>query len=301
MTSDSFRNSAYEILAPKQQTCPLVLASPHSGADYPSEFQAQARLSLLELRRSEDSFVDEIFAAAPELGIPLLRACFPRALIDVNREPYELDPTMFQDPLPIYANTTSVRVAAGLGTVAKLVANGLPIYHQKLTFAEALARIESYYHPYHAALSGLIENTLNLFGVCLLLDCHSMPSMEPLIEPSSQKIKKKMRMNWPKQFDIVLGDSHGATCHETVIHTAEVMLEGCGYHVMRNDPYAGGYTTCHYGQPLKGVHALQIEINRALYMDEQTIRRTNGIDRLVKDMTALMIKLSQIKLNHMVI
>lgn len=265
---------AFEVLAPNRQTCPLVLASPHSGADYPANFQAQARLDPLTLRKSEDSFVDEIFASAPGLGVPLLRANFPRAFVDPNREPYELDPGMFDEPLPAYANTASPRVAAGLGTIARVVANGEPIYGGKLPVSEALNRIERYYRPYHAALTALVDETLDRFGVCVLVDCHSMPSTGGPME----------RDHGRNRTDIVLGDCHGVSCAETVIGTAERVLSACGYVVTRNVPYAGGFTTRYYGQPHRGVHTLQIEINRGLYMDERRIERTEGLERLAADM-----------------
>ena len=145
-------NPPIEVHQPARQTLPLVLSSPHSGEDYPEDFIAASRLDRLTLRRSEDSFVDELFAAAPALGAPLIRALFPRAYIDPNREPWELDPAMFEDELPAYANTGSPRVAAGLGTIARVVANGEEIYGRKLRFADAKARVERCYRPYHAAL-----------------------------------------------------------------------------------------------------------------------------------------------------
>lgn len=270
---------AYEVLAPRRQTCPLVLASPHSGADYPAYFRAQARLDPLALRKSEDSFVDEIFAAAPDIGVPLLRAHFPRAFVDPNREPYELDPAMFEGALPAYANTASPRVAAGLGTIARVVANGEPIYRGKLPVSEALNRIERYYRPYHAALTGLIDTTRMRFGDCILVDCHSMPSTgAPMAGGSIERDPGRNRT------DIVLGDCYGLSCAESVIACAERELKRCGYVVARNVPYAGGFTTRYYGQPHRGVHTLQIEINRALYMDEQMIERTEGLARLAGNM-----------------
>src|SRR5580692_1531399 len=157
---------------PAARVLPLVIASPHSGSDYPPEFVAASRLDPLTLRRSEDAFVDEIFAAAPELGAPLLAARFPRAYIDVNREAYELDPAMFADALPDYVNARSPRVRMGLGTIARVVASGEEIYDAKLCFADAEARIETLYRPYHAALHRLVEETAADFGFCLVVDCH---------------------------------------------------------------------------------------------------------------------------------
>ncbi len=167
----------WDVLAPAHQTVPLVFASPHSGADYPPEFLAASRLDGLAIRRSEDSIVDELFAAAPTHGAPLLRALFPRAFIDPNREPFELDPTMFEDALPDYANTQSSRVAAGLGTVARVVSSGKEIYLHKLRFADAARRIDAHYRPYHRALRELLDATRQSFGCYVLIDCHSMPSV----------------------------------------------------------------------------------------------------------------------------
>ena len=276
--------AAFEILRPKRQTIAVVLASPHSGRDYPPDFIAQARLDALSLRRSEDSFVDELFAGGPARGAPLLRALFPRAYVDPNREPYELDPEMFEDPLPAHANTKSRRVRAGLGTIARVVANGTPIYRRKLRFAEAEARIRGLYRPYHAALAGLIRETLDGFGCAILLDCHSMPSIGgPMdADPGAARV------------DMVLGDRHGHACDPVVTAVAARVLGGQGYLVRHNAPYAGGYTTRHHGQPRLAVHALQIEINRALYMDEERFERSRGLGVVASHMSSLVEALGSI-------
>src|SRR5213075_3261192 len=167
---------ALDVRQPAARALPLVLASPHSGAEYPSDLLAASRLDPLTLRRSEDSYVDALFGAGPELGAPLLAARFPRAYLDVNREPWELDPAMFSDVLPGFANTRSPRVRMGLGTIARVVASGEEIYARKLSFAEAKQRIETLYFPYHAALRALLDDTAAAFGGYLLIDCHSMPS-----------------------------------------------------------------------------------------------------------------------------
>ncbi len=248
--------SPVTLLRPARQTAPLVFASPHSGREYPIEFVAAARLDPHRLRRSEDSFVDELFAAAPEHGAPLLAANFPRAFCDPNREPWELDPAMFEEELPAWVNTGSPRVGAGLGTIARVVASGEAIYRGKLRFADATDRVRFFWQPFHDALGRLIETTRRQFGVCLLIDCHSMPSTAMAPKAAA---------------DIVLGDAHGTTCAPRAIRMVEEVLVGLGYTVRRNDPYAGGYITRHYGRPREGVHAVQIEISRALYMDESRI------------------------------
>ena len=197
--SEAVHNRAYSILRPAEQTMPLVVSSPHSGRDYRPDFLAVSRLDAVTLRRSEDSFVDELFTAAPACGAPLLHALFPRAYVDPNREAYELDPAMFEDSLPDYANTRSPRVRGGLGTIARVVANGAEIHRHKLRVAEALERIRSFYRPYHAALARLIHETRERFGNAVLIDCHSMPSIGGPMDrdPGTSRV------------DIVLGDRHG--------------------------------------------------------------------------------------------
>lgn len=269
----------YTIYRPARQTMPVVFASPHSGQDYPADFVAEARLDPLALRRSEDSFVDEIFAAAPAHGAPLLAATFPRVWCDVNREPWELDPGMFDGPLPPWVNTSSPRVGAGLGTIARIVATGETIYRRRLRFSEAEARIRACWEPYHAALSRLIADTRARFGVCLLVDCHSMPA-----HPAQAA-------NPP---DMVLGDAHGTACAPRATRLVEEALVGLGYRVRRNDPYAGGYVTRHYGRPREGVHALQIELARALYMDEARIERGPGLPALARNVTTLIGHLARV-------
>ena len=248
----------FTLLQPARQTAALVLTSPHSGRRYDEAFLAQARLDAHSLRRSEDSFVEELFAAGPSLGVPLLAAEFPRAWCDANREPWELDPAMFADALPDYANTTSPRVAAGLGTVARIVGAGEPIYGKKLRFAEAKARIDSCWRPFHEALAQSIEDTVARFGHCLVLDCHSMPT--PLGRMSSRA-------------DVVLGDGHGTSCGAAWTDYVESALGAQGYSVRRNDPYAGGFITRHYGRPREGVQVLQLELARGLYMNERQFTR----------------------------
>ena len=282
---------SHEVVAPERQILPLVFASPHSGCDYPQDFLAASRLDPLALRRSEDSFVDEIFEAAPGLGAPLIRALFPRAFVDANREPFELDPAMFEGELPAYANTRSPRVAAGLGTIARVVANGADIYRGKLDFSEALGRIRRHYWPYHQSLTDLVERTKARFGTCILVDCHSMPSTGgPLAGELGH------RDGGAKRVDFVLGDCHGTACAPAVIQTVQASLCELGYHVARNRPYSGGFVTRHYGKPEEAVHGLQIEINRFLYMDESEIRRSAGLPRLARDMRKVIAALGKLDL-----
>jgi N-formylglutamate amidohydrolase len=258
------------LIEPEVQTAPVVFASAHSGTDYSAEFLAETRLEPRALRRSEDFYVDRLFAAAPCHGAPLLKAAFPRAYCDANREAWELDPLMFEDSLPPWVNTNSARIGAGLGTIPRIVASGETIYTRKLRFAEAEARIRRCWEPYHAALRGLVERTVAQFGVCLLIDCHSMPTGAGSAAP-----------------DFVLGDAHGTACGAELVRRTEDCLRRLGYSVRRNDPYAGGYVTRQYGRPRDGVHALQIEIARGLYMDERRIEPHSGFPRLQRDVTDL--------------
>jgi N-formylglutamate deformylase len=251
----------FRLLVPERPFAPVIFTSAHSGRAYSADLIAGVRLCALSLRRSEDCFVDDLFSAAPTHGAALLAANFPRALCDANREAWELDQSMFTDKLPDWVNTTSSRVSAGLGTIAKVVASGETIYGTKLPFAEAERRILTYWRPFHDTLAGLIRDIRTRFGYCLVIDCHSMPS-------SSQ-----IRRGSVRPIDFVLGDLHGSACASQVTRAAESLLVSKGYLVRRNDPYAGGFITRHYGRPGDDVHVLQVEVARALYMDEARIER----------------------------
>jgi N-formylglutamate amidohydrolase len=268
---------AFDLRLPAEQTLPFVFASPHSGTAYPESFLHLSRLDRQTLRRSEDSFVDELFGAAPDLGAPLLRALFPRSYVDPNREPFELDPAMFEEDLPPYVNAASPRVAAGLGTIARVVANGQEIYGRKLSFVEARARIEACWRPYHDALANVVRSTRRRYGHCVLIDCHSMPSVGGPMERDAGR----------ERVDFVLGDCFGSSCAPHVIDRVERILVRLGYRVARNTPYSGGFVTQHYGRTGDGIHALQIEVNRALYMNESLIERSRGFKPLRDDLTAL--------------
>jgi N-formylglutamate deformylase len=262
----------FVIQRPPLQTVPLVVASPHSGRFYAPDFLRAARLGPLDLRRSEDSFVEELFASAVEHGAPLLSAQFPRAYCDPNREAWELDPAMFADSLPDWVNTTSPRVGAGLGTIARVVTSGEQIYRSKLRFSDAQERVRDCWQPYHDALTRLIMDTRDRFGHCVLIDCHSMPAGAG-------------RFAGP---DFVLGDAHGTACMPQVTGLVERVLTSFGYDVRRNDPYAGGYVTRHYGRPRDHIHALQIEVARRLYMNESTLEKAPGFALLQQRLGVLM-------------
>jgi len=260
---------AFAVDAPVTHTLPFVFNTGHSGAVYPSDFIAASRLDALSLRRSEDAYVDRLFASVVELGAPLLRANFPRAFLDVNREPFELDPRMFDGRLPPFANTRSMRVAGGLGTVPRVVADGQEIYARRLPVSEATARIEAFYKPYHRVLRSLIQQTARLHGHCVLIDCHSMPS-------------SSLGRDAEVKADMVLGDRYGTACAPSLIEAFETAFRAQGFRVVRNKPYAGGFITEHYGEPNLRRHALQIEVNRALYMNEASLAMTPDFPSLVK-------------------
>jgi len=262
--SDYWDRPAFETIRPRRLTAPLVFSSAHSGRDYPERFLSMTRLDHLSIRQSEDAWVDQLFARAPHLGTPLLRAHFPRAYLDVNREPWELDPAMFSEPLSPRFNTTSPRVAAGLGTLARVVAENKPIYRERLTLDDARMRIEGIYQPYHATLQQLLTESVARFGVAVLIDCHSMPRLSR----SGDRLAP----------DIVLGDRYGTTCAREVVDLAEMVFSGAGLRVARNRPYAGGFCTRSYGRPQHGVHAMQVEISRHLYMNEVTLEKTAGFE-----------------------
>jgi N-formylglutamate amidohydrolase len=260
------------VAEPLRQAIPFVFNAPHSGNVYPESFLVDSRLDALTLRRSEDAFVDELFGGVVALGAPLMSARFPRAYLDVNREPYELDPRMFEGRVPSFANTRSMRVAGGLGTVPRIVADGHEIYRRRIGVEEALRRVEGLYMPYHRQLRQLVNRTARTFGHAVLVDCHSMPS------------SSLGRDDWPKT-DIVIGDRYGTSCAAELTDLVEVALAGRGYAVVRNRPYAGGFITEHYGEPALGRHALQIEINRGIYMDERTLApKPAGFDALCRDL-----------------
>jgi N-formylglutamate deformylase len=272
--------SPFRLDRPARQSAPFLFASPHSGRSYPPSLLARSKLDSTTLRRSEDAFVDELFAGVVTLGAPLLAAQFPRAFLDVNRGMSELDTGMFDGALGVPVDAPGPRVVAGLGVIPRIVRDGAEIYRGKLDSAEARARLIQLYQPYHRALSDLMEETHTGFGVAVLIDCHSMPSA----------------LSVP---DIVLGDRYGTSAAPQVTARAQAVLTREGFSVARNTPYAGGYTTALHGRVASGCHALQIEINRALYLDEDRIAKKPSFEsvrtRLMRAMQGLMaIPLSQL-------
>ena len=276
---ENFETAApFERIDPVDCGVPVVFNSPHSGRHYPKAFLEASRLDERQIRRSEDTFVDELFASSISHGATFIRAFFPRAFLDVNREPYELDPSMFAGTLPAYANVRSLRVAGGLGTIARIVSDSEEIYSGTLDVGEAIERIETLYKPYHAALRSALGDVRGRFGFAVLIDCHSMPSLG----------RTALGRNRP---DFILGDRYGSSCAEAIVNLAAATLKSMGYSVGRNKPYAGGFITEHYGRPAECLHALQIEINRGLYMDEAGYTRSSGFQRLVEDLDILVERL----------
>jgi N-formylglutamate deformylase len=276
----------FEAVEPAECRGPVLFNSPHSGRVYPRTFLLASRLDLATLRRSEDSFVDDLIAGVAARGHPVMRAHFPRCYVDVNREPYELDPRMFDGRLPSFANTRSMRVAGGLGTVARVVGDAQEIYDQRISVAEALCRIDGLYKPYHRALRRMFMRLHRDFGAAMLIDCHSMPSTAGA------------RDERPRA-DLVLGDRYGTSCVPIVAETIEQTMRGFGYAVSRNKPYAGGFITEHYGNPTTGLHAIQLEINRALYMDERRYERSASFARLAGEFELLSDRLAALPLEEL--
>jgi N-formylglutamate deformylase len=260
------KSGPFRLERPAHQSVPFVFASPHSGRVYPDSLLARTRLDATTLRRSEDAFVDELFSAAVGLGAPLLAAQFPRAFLDVNRSSTELDAGMFDGALEVPVDAPSPRVAAGLGVIPRIVRDGAEIYRGKLKSAEADTRLEQFYHPYHQALAALMTETRARFGMAVLIDCHSMPSA----------------LSVP---DIVLGDRYGASAGPVLTAHAEAAFLREGFSVARNTPYAGGHSTVLYGRVASGCHALQVEINRALYLDEDRIAKRPSFEMIKSRLT----------------
>jgi N-formylglutamate amidohydrolase len=285
-TPDFSVEQAFEIRGAPGQKFPFVLNSPHSGRHYPERFLAMSRLDRIAIRRSEDSFVDELFAGAMALGAPLLTAHFPRAYLDVNREPWELDPRMFAEPVPSFCNIRSPRVAGGLGTVPRIVGEGQDIYFGRLPLREAVSRIDGIYKPYHEKLKRLLAATHGRFGCAVLIDCHSMPAGIRVGETGIRP-------------DFIVGDRFGTSAAAALTDCTIDTLVSMGYRVVHNKPYAGGFITEHYGRPARGLHALQIEVNRGLYMNERSFEKSEGFPALANDLTALVARLMEMPIDFL--
>jgi N-formylglutamate amidohydrolase len=250
--------AAFATALPDLRDTPVIFSSPHSGRSYSPAFLAQTLLDARTIRSSEDAYVDQLFSAAPAYGSPLIHALLPRAYLDLNRAPDELDPALIDG---IHRPAHNPRVSSGLGVIPRVVANGRAIYRGKLTMIEAEHRIARVWHPYHNALRRLIDESQARFGQAVLIDCHSMPH---------EAIEAHSRPNSPRP-DVVLGDRFGAAAGRDVIERVEAAFASAGLRVARNSPFAGAYIAQAYGRPTRGNHVVQVEIDRALYLDESRI------------------------------
>ncbi len=270
--------ASYQIIRPEVQTCPVVVSSPHSGRAYTPAFLGQTVLDEAAVRSSEDAFVDDLVAAAPRFGVPLLLAHVPRAYVDLNRAPDEFDSALIEGAR---RNDSNPRIASGLGVIPRVVAGGRAIYHGKLQLAEAEARIAAHWRPYHAALCGLLDETVARFGTAVLLDVHSMPT------EAAQMLRAHQR-----PADVVLGDRHGASAGAQIVAEIESAFAAQGLRVARNSPFAGAYIAQHYGRPFVGKHVVQIEISRGLYMDEARVARLPHFEGFAAKITAALAQIT---------
>ncbi|MFO8124883.1 N-formylglutamate amidohydrolase [Yoonia sp.] len=273
--------TAYSLVRPETRTTSVVFASPHSGRDYPASFLRRAVLNASEIRSSEDAFVDQLFHAAPSHGAPLLTANAPRAYVDLNRGADELDSALIEG---VRRSGQNPRVASGLGVIPRVVANGQHIYSGKLTLVEAHQRIAQYWRPYHDQLQTLLDESHNACGEAILIDCHSMPheALENVGPPGSARP------------DVVLGDRFGATAAGSIVERIEAAFASAGLRVARNMPFAGAFITQHYGRPSRQQHAIQVEIDRALYMNERTLEPNGSFEAFRTLLTGVIAELTEI-------
>ncbi len=252
------KHNAFYTKLPERDTSCVVFASPHSGAVYPADMMRQTVLSNHAVRSSEDAFVDQLFDCAPDFGARFIKADVPRAYVDLNRSPEELDPALIEG---VRRQGHNPRVASGLGVIPRVVANGRAIYDGKLRLSDAQARLNNYWHPYHKQLQQLLDDAREYHGQAVLIDCHSMP----------HEAVESVTRTGARRPDIVLGDRFGAAAGGAVVDRVEAAFKDQGFRVARNTPFAGAYIAQAYGRPSRSQHAIQVELDRALYMDEQRI------------------------------
>lgn len=277
---------AFEVTYPIHRTSCVVFASPHSGRDYPWSMMRASVLGDQAIRSSEDAFVDDLFASAPGHGAPLISAVMPRAFVDLNRSPEELDPALIEG---VRRQGHNPRVASGLGVIPRVVANGRAIYHGKISLGEARARLEGVWHPYHDMLRQLLDAAHLEHGQAVLIDCHSMP----------HEAVDSVSRGGSRRPDVVLGDRFGAAAAPEIVDAVEAAFTAEGFAVARNAPFAGAYITQAYGRPASGRHAVQVEIDRALYMDERRIVPTKGFREVEAALQRVIARLVQIGAQRM--
>lgn len=272
---------AYHLIFPQKRTTSVVFASPHSGRDYPDWFLKRSRLNEKTIRSSEDAFVDQLFCAAPQMGAPFIKAGAPRAFIDLNRGMDELDPALVEG---VRQSGHNPRVASGLGVVPRVVANGQAIYNGKLTREEVDLRIDTYWRPYHDALRGQLDQAHAMFHEAILVDCHSMPheAMDSVARAAGSRPQ------------VVLGDRFGASADREIVDRIEAAFVTAGLRVARNTPFAGAFITQHYGRPGRRRHAVQVEIDRSLYMDERRIEPNDNFETFQAVLRSVIAEIAEI-------
>lgn len=273
--------AAYALTHPERRTTSVVFASPHSGRDYPWSFVRRTTLNEHSVRSSEDAFVDQLFEAAPRFGAPFIKAGAPRAFVDLNRSTAELDPALIEGVRKIGHNP---RVASGLGVIPRVVANGQAIYSGKISMDEAQRRIDTYWHPYHKALKTQLDQAHAAFGEAILIDCHSMP----------HEAMDAVARSGGRRPEVVLGDRFGAAASEAVVDRVEAAFAAAGLKVARNTPFAGAFITQNYGRPADARHAVQVEIDRALYMNERLIRPNANFEAFKTLLDGVISKIAEI-------
>ncbi|PQV56546.1 N-formylglutamate amidohydrolase [Defluviimonas denitrificans] len=273
----------YDLTLPDRHLTSVIFSSPHSGRDYPSGFVRKSVLDERTIRSSEDAFIDDLLDCAPSLGAPLLAARCPRAYVDLNRGPDELDPAVIEGLRPAGYNP---RVSSGLGVIPRVVAGGKAIYRGKLSPDEVMGRIDDCWTPYHDCLKGLIAKSRTAFGEAILLDMHSMP----------HEAVDSIAAAGARRPEIILGDRFGAAASSQVVDRVEAAFEAAGLRTLRNAPFAGAYIAQQYGRPAGGTHVIQIEIDRALYMNEREIRPNGnykGFKKLLAGIVAEVIEIGR--------
>ncbi len=279
--SSNHMTQAFQITYPERRTTSVVFASPHSGRDYPKAFLERAELDERAIRSSEDAFVDLLFDCVPSYGAPFLRAFASRAFVDLNRAADELDPALIEG---VRRPVHNPRVASGLGVIPRVVAGGRPIHRGRIALSEAQGRIDAYWRPYHDALQGLLGESHAHFGEAILIDCHSMPheAIESVGSPGGVRP------------DVVLGDRFGAAASTVVVDQIEAAFASAGLRVSRNMPFAGAYIVQHYGRPSRRQHAVQVEIDRSLYMDERRVEPSAGFEDFRRLLAGVVARLTAI-------